>query len=250
MDLTGNRAVQAAINVVRHFPGARRLYRSLRDALVTYRLKHSSAEEIFTDIYRRNWWRGTTSVSGTGSALDQTRVIAQKLPQLLSELGVVTLLDVPCGDFHWMRTVSLGGIRYIGGDIVSELVQKNREAYQTPGIEFRRMDLLTDTLPSADLVICRDGLVHLSNADVYRAIGNLCKSGSDYLLTTTFTDRPHNADILTGDWRALNLEAPPFCFPPPLQVFNEECTELDGAYPDKSLGLWRLADLPRAAIDT
>lgn len=249
MNRAGNPAVQAAVAVARRIPGVPRLFRALRDTLVTYRLKHSTAEQIFTDIYRRNWWGGAASVSGTGSALDQTRVIAERLPGLLRELGVSTLLDVPCGDFHWMRTVPLDGIRYVGGDIVPDLVRKNCEAYQRPGIEFRRIDMLTDALPRADLVICRDGLVHLSNADILRAIRNLCHSGSKYLLTTTFTDRKQNDDILTGGWRTLNLEAPPFCFPRPLGVINEECTELDGAYPDKSLGLWRLTELQRVAAD-
>ena len=242
MSMTTNRAVRAAIGVARHIPGVPWLYRSLRDALVTYRLKHSTTEQIFTHIYRRNWWGGTVSVSGTGSALEQTRVIAQRLPGLLGELGVSSLLDVPCGDFHWMSTVPLDGIHYIGGDIVLPLIEKNREAHQRPGIEFRWMDLLTDTLPRADLIMCRDCLVHFSNADVLRAIRTLGQSGSEYLLTTTFPDRERNEDILTGDWRPLNLEAPPFRFPRPLRLINEECAELDGAYPDKSLGLWRLAD--------
>jgi hypothetical protein len=243
MNVTTNRAVRAAIGVARHIPGIPWLYRLLRDALVTYRLKHSTTEEIFTHIYRRNWWGGTVSVSGTGSALEQTRVIAQRLPGLLRELGVSRLLDVPCGDFHWMSTVPLDGIRYVGGDIVRQLIERNRTNYKRPGVEFRRVDLLTDTLPQADLVMCRDGLVHLSNADIVHAVRNFGRSGSTYLLTTTFPGRERNDDILTGDWRPLNLEAPPFRFPQPLRLINEECTELNRAYPDKSLGLWRLAEL-------
>jgi hypothetical protein len=161
----------------------------------------------------------------------------------MRELSVSSLLDVPCGDFHWMGTVSLDDIHYIGGDIVPELVAKNRAAHQRPGIEFRRIDLLTDQMPRADLIMCRDGLVHFSNADVFRAIRGFCESGAEYLLATTFPGREGNNDILTGDWRPLNLEASPFRFPRPLRLINEECTELNGAYPDKSLGLWRLAEL-------
>lgn len=241
--------MRMAIGVARHVPGIPWLYRSLRDAFVNYRRKRSTTEQIFTDIYRRNWWGGTVSVSGTGSALEQTRVIAQELPGMLKVLGVSSLLDVPCGDFHWMSMVPLDGISYIGGDIVLPLIEKNREAHQRSGIAFRRMDLLTDTLPRADIIMCRDGLVHLSNADIFQAIRNFVQSGSEYLLTTTFADRKRNDDILTGDWRPLNLEAPPFHFPQPLRLINEECTELDGAYPDKSLGLWRLADLRQVVPD-
>jgi hypothetical protein len=43
-----------------------------------------------------------------------------------------------------------------------------------------------------------------------------------------------------GDWRPLNLCAPPFNFPPPLRIIHEPYR----AFTDKSLGLWRVADLP------
>ena len=47
-----------------------------------------------------------------------------------------------------------------------------------------------------------------------------------------------------GKWRTLNFNLPPFDFPEPMLVINEKCTEADGAFKDKSLGVWRLADLP------
>jgi len=52
-----------------------------------------------------------------------------------------------------------------------------------------------------------------------------------------------NAEAATGDWRPLNLERPPFNLPPPLVLVNEQCTEAQGRYADKSLGVWRLGDL-------
>ena len=55
---------------------------------------------------------------------------------------------------------------------------------------------------------------------------------------------PANIDIVTGDWRPLNLERPPFGFPPAHELINEQCSEGNGAFRDKSLGLWRIADLP------
>jgi hypothetical protein len=63
------------------------------------------------------------------------------------------------------------------------------------------------------------------------------------LLTTTFTEHPQNQDILTGQWREINLELEPFSLPKPLLPVNEECTEADGKYADKSLGLWRISEI-------
>ena len=103
-------------------------------------------------------------------------------------------------------------------------------------------DVLTESLPKADVVLCRDCLVHFSARNVRRAVANIIRSGSTYLLTTTFPRRHSNRTIVTGDWRPLNLCAAPFNFPQPLQVISEEHPE---PYADKSLGLWRISDLPR-----
>src|SRR5262249_28756808 len=106
---------------------------------------------------------------------------------------------------------------------------------------FLCLDMTRADLPAADLILCRDGLVHLSFADARAAIRNFRRSGSRYLLTTTFVGRGRNVDTATGGWRALDLQAPPFRFPPPLTLVDERCGQTDGR--DKGLGLWKLADL-------
>jgi hypothetical protein len=106
------------------------------------------------------------------------------------------------------------------------------------------MDLTASVLPGADLLLCRDCLVHLSATDVSRALANIRRRSITYLLATTFPAEPENREIVTGDWRPLNLEAPPFSLPRPLELIDEHCTEAGGRFPDKSLGLWRVADLP------
>jgi hypothetical protein len=45
---------------------------------------------------------------------------------VLHDLGAQSLLDAGCGDFNWMRTVDLPGIKYIGVDVVSDLIERNR----------------------------------------------------------------------------------------------------------------------------
>jgi hypothetical protein len=58
------------------------------------------------------------------------------------------------------------------------------------------------------------------------------------------TDGPdQNLDITTGDWRIINLEKAPFNLPEPIKIINEKCTEANGSYADKSLGLWKLQQL-------
>ncbi len=200
------------------------------------------AGEIFGRIFESNFWRGGESRSGRGSAREQTQQIERELPELLRRVHAQTLLDIPCGDFHWMRHVDLSGIDYLGADVVPAMIAANK-AHERAGRRFQVLDLLNDPVPRVDVVLVRDCLVHFSYADIGRALRRLLASGSRYLLTTTFPARKTNKDIHTGQWRALNLQRPPLDFPPPLELFNEGCTEDKGKHADKSLGLWELAAL-------
>jgi hypothetical protein len=132
---------------------------------------------------------------------------------------------------------------YIGVDIVSKLIEENNRKYASHNRQFLNFDITHDLLPKADLILCRDCFVHLSFADIHAAISNFKKSGSKYLLTTTFTNVTRNMDIKTGGWRPLNLEIEPFNLPKPILIINENCTEGNMAYTDKSLALWELAAL-------
>jgi len=225
------------------------VYRTLRDRYLRSFLPSKTTEEIFTNIYKSNAWDGKNSISGKGSDVDQTKIITKELSSLFSNLNISTMLDMPCGDFYWMKNADLSNIDYTGADIVKELIQENTEKYGGGSIRFRYMNLIEDKLPKVDLIFCRDCLVHFSFADVFSALENVCNSQSEYLLTTTFTGRKDNYDILTGQWRPLNFELAPFVLPKPLRIIDEGCTEDGGAYEDKSLGLWRIADIRKSLTE-
>lgn len=199
-----------------------------------------NTQDIFTKIYTANAWNDPHSHSGTGSNLVQTKTIRQEIPLLCKKLGIRTFLDAPCGDFYWMKEVDLDIEHYIGIDIVPNIIEDNKRSYETSNCTFIHLDILKNVLPCADIILCRDCLVHFSFADIFLAIKNFKKSNATYLLTTTFPGEHYNNDIKTGDWRPLNLEKPPFNFPKPLLI-SESCTEQGGA--TKSLGLWLLDDL-------
>jgi len=220
------------------FPGGVGFYRRLRG--LGKSLRHARGgrmEAVFSDIYHGNMWLDAESVSGRGSTLARTVAVRDALPALLRELGARALLDAPCGDFNWMRHVDLSGVRYTGADVVPDLIARNRELYGGEGRAFARLDVTRDPLPRADVVLCRDALIHLSFDDARRAIANFKASGSAYLLATTHATVTRNADAPTGGWRSLNLELPPFDFPPPLRSIVEDPSL------GKSLGLWRLESL-------
>lgn len=208
------------------------------------RFKDKSNKDVFTEIYNTNYWNSAESISGEGSELKQVEVLINELNKLIQERQIKTLLDVPCGDFNWMKKVDLSNVQYQGGDIVEALIKKNIEANKdNDNIRFDVIDLMNDKLPKSDLIVVRDCLVHLSYNDVFKAIENIKKSGSKYLFTTTYPSHKTNYDIVTGDWRKLNLLEKPFNFPKPLLLINEKCTEGNGEFADKSMLLWDISSL-------
>lgn len=208
-------------------------------------LSRLGLQERFERIYATNLWSDPETRSGVGSTLDSTRAIRAKLPTTLRRLETRVLLDAPCGDFTWMGHVDLAGIQYIGGDIVPAIVAENQRRHANESRRFMNLDLTRDVLPQADVLLCRDCLVHLSYANIAAVFANVARSGIRFVLMTSFPGRGDNRDVDDGDWRTLDFEASPFSFPPPVLTIVEECEEENGAYSDKSLVAWRVADLTR-----
>ncbi|MEN6350458.1 MAG: class I SAM-dependent methyltransferase [Syntrophomonas sp.] len=191
-------------------------------------------KDIFEKIYQGNMWGDKESVSGPGSRIDATREITRLLPELIERFQIKSILDAACGDFNWMRHLILNVDRYIGVDIVRELINKNTQLYTNRQRTFITRDISSEPLPQVDLIICRDCLVHLPFEKIRRVISNFKNSRSKYLLTTNFTGINENSEINTGNWRRLNFEIDPFNFPQPLFVIIEHPPF------DKTLALWDL----------
>ncbi|MDH3613213.1 MAG: class I SAM-dependent methyltransferase [Gammaproteobacteria bacterium] len=236
-------------NVLRRIPGIQALYRALCNAYFEYLVKQARTERIFTYIHKKKLWAAIDSTSGPGSDRHQTRAITEALPQVFRDYNISTMLDIPCGDFCWMNRVDRADVDYLGADIVRDLIRENKQKYEKNDQRFQELNLITDRIPKVDLIFCRDCFVHFSFDDILSALRNICDSQSDLLLTTTFIGRQENFDILTGQWRPLNLAIAPFLLPGPLVVINEQCTEGNGKYEDKSLALWLIEDI-RAAMQS
>jgi len=210
-----------------------------------YNKKYSNmtTSDVFRDIKNTNFWYSSESISGSGSEIEQTKTLITELPNFFKEKNIKSILDIPCGDFNWMRKVDLSEINYLGGDIIDELISENIEKYGSERIKFMVLNILTDVLPKTDLIFVRDCFVHFSNKDIQNAISIIKKSGCKYLMATTFINNHKNIDIITGKWRPVNLQDAPFNFPEPEYILVENCTEFDGKYKDKSMGLWLIEKL-------
>ncbi len=192
---------------------------------------------VFSFYFERNLFGDPDSISGTGSTLAATGTIRSALPPLLSTLNMHVILDVPCGDFNWAKEIDWKPFHYIGADIVSDLVDRNRALYASDGVEFLTLDILTDPLPRCDLILCRDLFIHFPNDLIQSALHNISRSSARYFLTTQYDGVKTNQDIKLGSFRPLNLMLPPFGLPKPEQsIPDSDYLKLRG----RTLGLWRL----------
>jgi hypothetical protein len=120
------------------------------------------------------------------------------------------------------------------------LVEVAQIRYGRKNREFVTLDLCSDPLPQADLLLCRDCLMHLSQEMNFLALANIIQSDIKYLLTTTYPDGK-NRSIRLGDWFTINLCAPPYNFPPPLRTIDDWVPPFDR----RQLALWEIESLRR-----
>ena len=210
-----------------------------------------SYKEIFTQIYEGYKFGGTNeSRSGLGSTLEETNILRDKIKLLIREKNIKSVVDVPCGDFNWMKEIVFSFENYIGGDIVSQCIIENNERYSNSRIKFIDFDLLTDEIPTADLLIVRDIVGHFPLEDGKKIINNILKCNCKYLLSTTWhniQDEHYNHKHFNkgvedyGKFYSVNLMSEPFFFPKPDTFIVEDVDVVDYKNGNrKVLALWDL----------
>jgi hypothetical protein len=201
--------------------------------------------------------------------------VRHALPWLLKQLGTHTLVDVPVGDFGYMRSVLRAsvtphGIRYVGLDIVPSLVEALQSAFSSSGahehptnatsltstsrpssefaakrhhLSFHTFDLARHYLWPTDLVVVRDVLFHFEPRRVADVLDRLGESGCGHILITTFPTsnnqrKKFHPGLGFSSFMPWNLEDAPFGMPPPLLAIGR-----DGSSAGRVMGLWPCAAL-------
>jgi hypothetical protein len=213
----------------------RRRFWVVRDGMRHRFLGKAYRQSVFTEIHEKNMWGDPESLSGRGSSLSATERVRRELPALMRRFECRSLLDAPCGDFTWMKTIVPDLRRYHGVDIVESLIARNREAYATDQVSFECADLTADPLPQADLILCRDCFIHLPTPAIASGLKNFKRSGARYLLLTNYRDAGPYRNVAVGSFRTIDFSLAPFRFPPPLAAIQEEGP--------RELALWELATL-------
>ncbi|MBN2487003.1 MAG: hypothetical protein JXB34_13590 [Bacteroidales bacterium] len=206
------------------------------------KLLFASKEKRFTDIYLKDKWHSNESKSGKGSEIANTENVRAFLPEIVKTYSLKSLLDIPCGDFNWMKEVVSNFQTYTGGDIVDELILKNNDKYSNERIKFNKIDIVNDPIPPADLLLCRDLFIHLSFKDIRKVIDKVKKSNVKYLLASTYKIMS-NKDIKTGLFRPVNLCLDPINLPEPLRIIFDGYGKPESPSGLKYLALWNIENL-------
>jgi len=180
-----------------------------------------SQKDRFRLIYKKNFWSSKESRSGLGSEKINTINIKKGIIKIINDNKIKNILDAPCGDFNWIKDILDENLQYTGADIVKELIDENSKKYQKKNISFLELDITTDSLPDADLMICRDCLIHLSFEKIKLFFDNFKKSNIRFLLLTSYKFKDTqkkitNLDIPDGEFREIDMSEPPFILPEPI----------------------------------
>ena len=159
----------------------RKVRKVISKGLADFRMRLRSHESHFTKVFQKNRWGSEESVSGPGSTVEITKRVRELLPAILKKYKVEILLDAPCGDFNWLRLVDLPVRKYIGVDVVKELIERNRQLYGGMERVFHALNFVDSVPPKSDMILCRDCFIHFSFRDIKDSIDKFNQSGAEFL---------------------------------------------------------------------
>ena len=155
---------------------------------------------------------------GPGSTLEYTKDLRLALADLLYRRDIKSMNDAGAGDRNWIRRIMYVDFDYRGFDL-----------FPHEGVTI--LDITRQTMPPADLILCRDVLIHLPEELIHSALLHF-KESAPLLLSTSY-DRPEH-DRLGEDYDniKLDLSIEPFDLGEPLEKLKDGEAQW--------LGLWRL----------
>lgn len=155
------------------------------------------------------------TVSGTGSTTGATSHVRQFLEAFIRTRNIQSIVDVPCGDLWWMKNTNIHGASYTGLDLIPEVVEKAQAIVPSTweASAFNTLDIVTETPPTADLIICRDLFPYITTGETLQALQNLLAAKPSFLALSSW-GADHNGELkprASGwGWRAVNLTLSPY----------------------------------------
>ena len=180
-------------------------------------------KDAMEQVYEMHLWGNNNSKFYSGIGSHDPEIIAPYIAVVSSFLKSfkkpIIVCDLGCGDFNVGKNLVDFSLNYIAVDVVSHLINHNKNTFKNEKLEFQCIDIAVDCLPSGDCALIRQVLQHLSNTEVKQIIDKLKKF--KYVIVTEHI--PNNAfipnkEIISGQGTRLkkqsgiDLLAPPFNF--------------------------------------
>jgi len=182
-----------------------------------------ATKDAMDQVYEMNLWgsNATKFYSGIGShdSLIVTPYVDVVTSFLASFREPLIVCDLGCGDFNVGKELVSYSKKYIGIDIVADLISFNKEKFKKENLEFLCLDIAKDDLPFGNCALVRQVLQHLSNFEVQCILDKL--SDFEYVIITEHVPDNNfvpNIDIISGQGirlkkqSGLDVLAPPFNF--------------------------------------
>jgi hypothetical protein len=190
------------------------------------------------------------SRSGAGSNLSNTGPVVSIVKKILSDRSIECLWDTACGDFLWMKqVVAQTGVKYIGTDRSKHIIKENCGNYGKTGLSFHHVSMAGDIRTirqkldgRTTLIIAREVIQHMTNADVVKFLSNVLTVPNCYLLCTNYINNKtcsNLLDIVTAGTNCRNLFLPPSKMPLTATYSENIYTNSQS---NKFLSLWKVTN--------
>ncbi|MCD8404756.1 class I SAM-dependent methyltransferase [Tenacibaculum dicentrarchi] len=162
-----------------------------------------ATKDAMRQVYELNLWGSNNTAFYSGEGSHEIEIVTPYLSVVSSFLKSfeipLIVCDLGCGDFNIGKELVIHTKQYIAADIVPELIIYNTEKFKNPNLTFQTLDIAKDTLPTADCVILRQVLQHLSNDEVQEVLAKL--SNYKYVILTEHLPNGEftaNKNIISG----------------------------------------------------
>lgn len=190
-----------------------------------------STKKVMSDIYEKKRWGGRQKDFYSGSGSHSRKVVQPYIKTISSFLkdyedGLI-VCDLGCGDFNVGKNLVPYSKRYMGIDIVDDLIERNKKLFVSEKLEFHCLNIVTDNLPKGDCILVRQVFQHLSNEEIKKVVKKIEKF--KHIIVTEHIPKGEfvaNAEKSTGAGIRLSNNSGVVLTEPPFNMNPERSTEL------------------------
>ncbi|WP_299338411.1 class I SAM-dependent methyltransferase [uncultured Psychroserpens sp.] len=169
-------------------------------------------QDVMNQIYEQHLWGGNAFDFYSGDGSHDPKIVKPYLESVISFFELhnnnLTVCDLGCGDFNIGQHLVTYTKKYIAIDIVENLIKRNKTIFKDERLEFRCLDAAIDQLPSADCILLRQVLQHLSNSEIKNIVDKL--KAFKYIILTEHIPIGEfipNKDIISGQGNRLKYHS-------------------------------------------